>query len=240
MGLARRFGKIGLSLGASRQDQILPDDPLLEQTSYQFNITPSYYLSDTYSVFLRNSYGLFYPTDPSRPNVTGYSSELGVSGQLTPNVSGSVSAGYAHSYVEATPTSPAQNIDGISSTVSLHYAGGLRPNTSHTISFFRSPGVTAALQSANVTEVTGINYTITHQMNSNVTLSPQIQWTHLRSLSGTPQETADLLALGITLRRVFTKHLTGTLGYLHQSRSSNIPLSSYDANRVNAYLTYSF
>jgi hypothetical protein len=240
LNVSRRFGQTGLALGASRGDQIYPDDPFLEQTTYSFSITPSFYLREGFSVFLANTYGLYYPSDPAKASSSGYSSSIGVAGQITPNLFGSISVGYAHSTIDAVGTNTAQNIDGISSTMAVTYAQGLRPNTSHTISVFRSPGITAALQNANITEVTGVAYTISHRLNARLTLSPSIQWTHLQSLSGTPAETADLLGFGFSLQRTFTRHLSGVIQYLHQSRTSNLPSSSYDANRITANLTYTF
>lgn len=240
LNVSRRFGQTGLAFAASRGDQIYPNDPFLEQTTYSFSITPSLYLREGFSVFLANTYGLYYPTDPARASSSGYTSSIGVAGQITPNLFGSISVGYAHSTIDAVGTNAAQNIDGISSTMAITYAQGLRPNTSHTISLFRSPGVTAALQDANVTEVTGIAYTISHRLNAHLTLSPSIQWTHLQSLSGTPQETTDIVGFGINLNRTFTSHLNGSIGYLYQSRTSNLPLNSYDVNRVTANLNYTF
>jgi uncharacterized protein (PEP-CTERM system associated) len=130
------------------------------------------------------------------------------------------------------------NIDGVSSTVSLNYAHPLRPNTTHTLSVFRSPGV-ALLRNTSLTEATGVNYLISHRLNRYVTISPNVGWVHLKSLSGTT-EVADILQVGFGLGRQFTKHLSTSLTYRYQLRSSNLPNSSYDVNDVSLSANYSF
>lgn len=242
MNVSKRFGKIGLSLGASRSDQITPDDPLVEQTSYSFFVSPAFFLRENYSVFLRSSYGIFEPADPTRRSSTGFTEEVGVSGQIAQNLSGSISAGYAQSQLASNTVTgaPALTVGGISSTLALSYAKGLRPNTSYTLSFFRSPGITAALQSSDITEVSGVNLAVTHRLNNRVTVTPIVGWVHLEDVSGDAGETADIVSVGISFVRFFTRHLTGTLGYTYQTRMSNISGSSYEVNRIGVNLTYNF
>lgn len=235
----RQLGKFAVTFAAQRYDTFFPDDPNQEETDYQFSFTPSFSLREGYSVFVRNSYGLVYLNDPLLRDSTGFSSEAGVNGQITPSLFGTISLGWSHSELAATSTSAVDHIDGVSSTVSVSYTHPLRPNTTHSLSFFRSPGVALLLKDSSITETTGLSYMLSHRLNRSLTLSPEVSWTHLKSLSGT-LEVADLIQIGVGLQRTFTKHLSSTLSYRYQKRESNISNSSYVVNEVSLNANYTF
>lgn len=261
----RQFGRFALTLATGRTDKIFPDDPSLEEVQYQFSLTPAFYLRENYSIFLRNSVGLVYPKEMTRQETIGISSEVGVSGQVTPYLNGSVSVGFAHSHLLAktfqidqggifggafdTTTIPADNVDGITSTLALNYSHPLRPNTTYQISAFRSPGVTAVLQNSNITETYGVNLSIQQRLSSSVTLTPTISWTHAADLSRKTTtggvslgsgEVTDLVAVGLGLNRVLTRKLTANFSYRFQARSSNLANASYEDNRITLDFNYSF
>lgn len=143
--------------------------------------------------------------------------------------------------MEASGTNRAQNINGVDSNVTLSYTHPLRPNTTHSISFYRNPGVALLLLNSSITQATGVNYTISHRLNRYLTLSPQVGWVHLVSLFGpTTLETADLIQVGFGLQRTFTEHLTGTFSYLRQMRDSNIPQNAYNVDEVSVSANYTF
>ena len=235
----RQLGKFAVTLATSRNDNWFPNDPSQEETDYQFSFTPSFSLREGYSVFLRNSYGITLLADPTLRDSTGISIEAGVNGQISPSLNGTISLGWSHSELAATKTNAVDHIDGISSTVSVSYTHPLRPNTTHTIAFFRSPGVTLLLKDSNITETTGFAYIIAHRLSRHLTLSPNVTWTHLQSLSGS-KEIADLMQVGFSLDRQFTKHLSSSVTYRYQLRSSNLPNSSYQVNDVSLNFNYSF
>ncbi|HTS19654.1 MAG TPA: outer membrane beta-barrel protein [Verrucomicrobiae bacterium] len=235
----RQFGKFSTTFAAQRYDYIFPSDASQEETDYEFSFTPSFMLAQGYSVFMRTSGGLTYLSDPTLQDSTGYSIDFGVNGQLTPSLSGTISLGFTHDYLEANGTNTAHNIDGVDSNLILSYTHPLRPNTTHSISFYRDPGVALLLKSSSITQATGVNYTISQRLNQYLTLSPQIGWTHLESLFST-HEVADLIQVGFGLQRTFTKHLTGSFSYLYQTRDSNIAANSYDVNEVTVTANYTF
>ena len=236
----RQFGRFSVTAATQRSDKINPDDPDLEETAYLFSLTPAFYFRENYSIFWRNSIGINDLTAPSQRDSVGYSSEIGVSGQITPQLVGSVSVGYAHTTIEANGTNAVDNVDGISSTIALSYAHPLRPNTTHSLSFYRSPGVTALLKDTAVTEVTGVSYTISHRLSRYITLSPTIAYSHLEAIGGTSNEKTDLVQASIALSRSFTRHLSGNINYYYQLRSSNLDNGSYYVNKVVVNLTYTF
>ena len=236
---SRQLGKFATTFAVQRNDNFFPDDPDQEETDYQFSFTPSFTLREGYSVFLRNSYGITQLADPMLRDSTGITIEAGVNGQITPSLNGTISLGWSHSELAATATNGIDHIDGISSTMSVSYTHPLRPNTTHSIAFFRSPGVSLLLKDSSITETTGLAYTIAHRLNRFVTLSPNITWTHLQSLSGS-KEIADIYQVGFGLSRQFTKHLSASFGYRYQVRSSNLPNSSYDVNDITVSGNYSF
>jgi uncharacterized protein (PEP-CTERM system associated) len=101
--------------------------------------------------------------------------------------------------------------------------------------------VTLLLQNSSLTEVTGLSYTISHRLNRYLTLSPNINWSHLKSLAGSQTlEVADIVQVGFGLQRQFTQHLTGSMGYFYQLRSSNLPNASYAVNDVTISANYAF
>jgi hypothetical protein len=252
----RPFGRTALSFGANRQDRFFPDDPILDETQYSFSVTPSFFLRENYSVFVRAIYGITEFEDPRQRDIRGYSVEVGVSGQITPSINGTLAVGWAHAELEPVTinvpggifdgifedtTLGKDNIDGISSTVALSYTQPLRPNTTHSISVFRSPGVTATLRQSNIQEVTGVTYSLTHRLRSDVVLSPSVVWTHLEDVGrGGAGEKADLLTLGVALGRQFGRKLSGSIFYRFQLRSSNLSGASFEANRFGGSLTYTF
>jgi hypothetical protein len=237
----KQLGKFATTFAGQRYDTWFPDDPNQEQINYQFSFTPSLTFREGYSVFLRNSYGLVYVNDPNLQDSTGYSIDAGVNGQITPSLSGTISVGWSHSDLSAAGTNHAQQFDGVDSNVTLSYTHPLRPNTMHSLSFYRSPGVTLLLQNSSLTEVTGLSYTISHRLNRYLTLSPNVNWSHLKSLAGSQTlEVADIIQVGFGLQRQFTKHLSGSLGYFHQIRQSNLPNASYDVNDVTISANYAF
>ena len=235
----RQFGKFSMTFAAQRSDYIYPSDSSQEQTDYQFSFTPSFMLAPGYSVFMRTSGGLTYVHDPKLQNSAGYSLDFGVNGQITPSLNGTIELGWTHEYLDANGTNMAHNIDGVDSTLTLSYTHPLRPNTTHSISFYRNPGVALLLTDSSITQATGVNYTISHRINKCLTLSPMIGWAHFEALYST-HEVADLVQVGFGLQRTFTKHLTGSFSYLYQSRGSNISASTYDVNEVSATANYTF
>jgi hypothetical protein len=183
----RQFGRFSLTLAGQRTDIWAPQDIDLVETDYQVSITPAWYLRENVSVFLRNSYGLVFPDDPMRQMVTYYSSEVGIAGVITPSLNGTVSIGFAHDHFDAVtlsgtnsgifggifggkPIRPPSNLDGIISTLALNYTHPLRPNTTYSLSFFRTPGLTAVLKNSNATQSTGVNLNITHRLSADLTL----------------------------------------------------------------------
>jgi hypothetical protein len=235
----RQLGKFSATFAAQRTDDFYPSDPTLEQTDYVFSFTPAYYLREGYSVFVRTSYGINDLADITLRDSTGYSIDLGLNGQITKSLNGTISLGWSHLDLEATRTNDVQRIDGVDATVSLSYTHPLRPNTTHSLSFFHSPGISLGLENSSIQQTTGINYTLSHRLNRFMTLAPSVGWTHLESLSGS-REIADIIVVGFRLERQFTKKLTGSFAYQFQTRSSNLSGQSYDVNDVTVNLNYTF
>lgn len=256
IGATRNFGRVAISFGIDRQDKFSPDQPELEEARYQASFTPAFFFRDNYSVFWRNSVGLVEPQAITRQESMGWSSEVGLSGQITPYLNGVISVGFAHSHLFAKRVGPGEgifggifdpeilpedNIDGISSNFGLTYSHPLRPNTSYSVSFFRSPGVTAVLNKSSIQETTGATLGIAHRLTPLITLSPVMSWTHAEDVSKTGAgEKTDLFALDVNVGRPFSRNLSGRLSYRFQNRSSNIEGNSYYVNRITATLTYRF
>jgi hypothetical protein len=234
-----QLGKFAVTFAAQRYDTYFPSDEDQEETDYTFSFTPSFTLREGYSVFIRTAYGLTYLEDPLLQNSQGYSTDIGLSGQITPSLNGTISGGWTHEELEAAGTNRASSINGIDSTVTLSYTHPLRPNTTHSISFFRNPGVALLLKNSSITQATGVNYTISHRLNRYVTLSPNVSYTYLKSLSGS-MEIADYISVGFTLQRGFTQRLTGTFAYQYLVRTSNLPDASYTVNDISLNLNYRF
>ncbi|NQU10249.1 outer membrane beta-barrel protein [bacterium] len=245
---SRQFGRLAWGLGVSRDDIWYPDTPDEDVTSHQFSVTPSYMLTRRYSVFWQNTYGIVDFAGPTRRDSTGWSSLVGVSGQLTRHVSGSASVGWSHSTLEPVNlpgnVSGEDNIDGLSSQVNLNFARPLRPNTVYSISLYRSPGVTAVMRDSDITEITGVTLQLAHRLSRTLTLSPTVSYEYLRDLGdkipGVKQETAGIIRLGVGLDRVFTRKLNGYFRYIYQTRDSSLNGQSYDVNRVTFGLHYTF
>lgn len=255
IGVTRNFGKIAVTLQGFRTDRFSPDQPDLEETQYQAAVTPAYFFRENYSIFWRNSVGRVEPGS-SRPSSVGWASEVGLNGQITPYLSGTISIGFAHSHLESIKLGPGDgifggifdrrvvpedNVDGISSTLSLSYSHPLRPNTTYSLSFFRSPGVTAVLNESNIQAIQGANLAIAHRLNSRVILQPGFNYTHVEDVGNQGAgEVVDLFSASIQLTRDFTSRLSGRLNYRYQIRSSNIALKSYEANRIDGSLHFTF
>ena len=235
----RQLGRFSTTFAAQRMDDIYPSDPSLEQVDYVFSFTPAYFLREGYSVFIRNSYGINELSDPTLRDSTGYSVDLGVNGQITKGLNGTVSLGWSHLDLAATKTNGVQSIDGVDAAVSLSYTHPQRPSTTHTLSFFHSPGISLGLENSSIQETTGLNYTIAHRLNRYMTVAPSIGWTHLKSLSGS-SEIADIIVVGVSLQRQITKKLTGSFAYQYQTRNSNLSGQSYDVNEVTVNMNYTF
>jgi hypothetical protein len=191
-------------------------------------------------VFLSATYGFNEYSDSERRESAGISLSIGLSGQIMQSLSGSISVGYAVTDIEAGRTNDAERVDGVTSSIGLSYAHPLRPNTTHGISFSRSPGITAILEDSDLTEVTGISYTISHLLSREITLTPSIGWFHAEDIGGSTGEIVDTIDIGFGLSKRFTRQLSGSMNYRFQSRSSNLKGQSYDTNRINISLTYTF
>jgi Putative beta-barrel porin 2 len=235
----RQLGKFSTTFAAQRADYFFPDDPSLEQTDYLFSFTPAYLFREGYSVFIRNSYGINYLSDPTLRDSTGYSVDVGVNGQITKSLNGTISVGWAHLDLDATKTNGIDHIDGVDAAVSLSYMQPQRPNTTHTLSVFHSPGISLGLENSSITAVTGVNYTLAHRLSRYLTIEPSVGWTHLESVDGTG-EIADLVVAGFRLERRFTEKLTGSFAYQYQTRNSNLSDQSYNVNDVSINFNYTF
>jgi hypothetical protein len=235
----RQLGRYSATFSAQRMDDFYPSDSSLQQVDYVFSFTPAYVFREGYSVFIKNSYGINDLADPNLRDSTGYSFDVGVNGQISKSLNGTISVGWAHLDLAATKTNGVQSIDGVDAAVSLSYTQPFRPNTTHTLSFFHSPGITLGLDNSSIQEATGVNYTLSHRLSRYMTISPSIGWTQLDSLSGS-REIADVTVVGISLQRQFTKKLTGTMAYQYQTRSSNLSGQSYNVNEVTINLNYTF
>lgn len=250
--IGRRFGRLGLNLTGSRSDKWLPDDPLQEETTYTVSLTPSYFLRDGYALFVSGSLFWTERPDPLRSDVEGYSVSAGVTGQITQNLSGSASVGYSHLTLvnrrQLNPTPPPtylplgdDNVDGITSTIALNYSNPLRPNTTYSLSFSRSPGITAALENSDITEATSVTLAIAHRLSRYVTLAPVVSWIYLEDVSDTGDgEKTHIIQVRTGLSRQFGRKLRGDITHTFQTRNSNLAGQSYDVNTVTVTLSYQF
>jgi len=238
----RRFGRFALTLAAQRSDKWAPSMPSTEESINSFSITPSVFLQENFSVFWANSIGFVFPEDlKTRSNGINMTSTIGVAGQITPVLSGSIGVGYVHSefdsIVTATGPQPGGKTDGVSANVGLSYAHPLRPNTAHSISLTYSPGVTATLNNSNFQTSYGGAYTIAHRLNAYLTLSPQVSWMRTISEGGLSHSEMDMMAVQIALSRSFGSHLSGTINCRHQETSGQ---TSYKVNIISLQLNYMF
>ncbi len=242
----RRFGLFALTLSGQRSDKWAPQNPSTDETTYSFLVTPSVFLRETLSVFWANSVGFVFPKDHiSRSDGINLTSMVGVSGMITPAISGSVGVGYAHSQFDPVQSHTATNsasggTDGVTANIGLSYANPLRPNTTHAISMFYSPGVTATMLDSNYQTTYGTTYSITHLLSRSLTMAPQVGWTHSQSESGLSQQAYDIIFVGVNFSRTFTRHLTGILTYRYQDRMSPQPNQNYQVNEVRVNFQYTF
>jgi hypothetical protein len=256
MTVSRNFGKAVISLQGERRDIFSPKNPEDEETVYQFSITPALLIRDRYSLFWANTYALTYQQDPDSQDSEGWSSAVGISGMLTPQLSGSISVGYAHTSIKKKVIGPGDgifggifdkkflrpdNVDGITSSIGLSYVNPLNPYTTYSISVFNSPGVTAVLKDSSITEVYGVSLGINHLLTPTITLSPGFTWTHAEYVGrDSAGEVTDLFSARLTLSRRFTANLSGSMDYQYILRDSNLPGSSYYVNRFAIRMTYMF
>ena len=244
--VTRQFGRTAISLAAQRVDRSDSQNSSIDETDYMFSVTPSVYLQKTFSVFWSNTVGLILPNDTtSRSQGMNLTSMVGVSGLITPAISGSVGVGYSHSQFDAinTPAKniPAQEMDGPTANIGLNYNHPLRPNTTHSLSMFYTPGITAMMNNSNYQTSYGANYSIAHRLNRDITLIPRVQWTHTEDASsGGSGEVYDMISTGLGLSRPFGKRLTGTFEYRYQTRMSTLATGSYDCNVIRLTFNYNF
>jgi len=242
----RRFGRFALTLSGTRMDKWAPETPSTEETVYSFSVTPSVFLQESFSVFWANSVGFVFPHDyTTRSDGFNLTSMVGVSGIITPAISGSVGIGFVHSQFDPVNSGTSTNdagsgTDGITANIGLNYTQPLRPNTTHSFRGFYSPGVTATMSRSNYQTTYGATYTIAHRLNRDVTVMPNIAWMHSQSESGPEQQEYDMLSIGVNLNRRFTRRFSGSVTYRHQQRMSPQPGQSYEVNDVRISFGYSF
>jgi len=243
----RRFGRVALSLSGSRNDKWSPANPSTEETVYSFAVTPSVFLQESFSVFWANSVGFIFPKDrTSRSDGINVSTMVGVSGVITPSISGSVGIGFVHSQFDPVNSGTSTNnagsgTDGITANIGLSYTQPLRPNTTHNLQGFYSPGVTATMNNSNYQTTYGARYVISHRLGHGITLMPNIGWTHSQSEGGaSAKQEYDLLSIGVSLSRTFTRHLNAMITYRHQERTSPQQGQGYQVNDLRISFNYSF
>jgi Putative beta-barrel porin 2 len=244
----RSFGKSELGLGFERIDKI-SSAKTMSETDYQFSVTPGWILRENYKLFWANTYGLVFPESDNytRQDVENYTSEIGVSGQITPYFNGSISAGYGLSHLNEKAEPGTTNVlhsqwtGGPSASMTGSYTHPLKPNTTYSIGAYYSPGVTALLSSSSAQSVLGVTVSVAHRLTPNLTLAPTVQWTSTSSIGGSNSgEKVDMISLGIGLNRQFTRHLSASIDYKYIDKASNLPLNTYDVSRITAQATYTF
>ena len=253
----RQFGRFALTLAGQRTDIWAPQDISLAETDYLFSLTPAWYLRENVSLFVRNSYGLVYPDYYARQLVSFWSSELGISGVITPSLTGTISLGFAHDHFQnVTLPGPGQGIfggiynrqvigasdlDGITSTLGLNYTHPLRPNTTYSLTFIRTPGVTAVLINSSATQVTGVTLSITDKLTPSLTLQPILSFQDLVDVGNAGAgEHADLWSVTMALYKQLGPKWTGDLNFLHTSRTSNLVGATYDDDQFTIAFSYTF
>ncbi|MEI6083978.1 MAG: hypothetical protein WCS70_06720 [Verrucomicrobiota bacterium] len=259
VGLTRNFGRASITFGGGRRDTIAPSEPSLEETVYNFSVTPAFLIRENYSIFWSTSYSLTYQADSQLQDSYGYSSSVGVNGQLTPYLNGTVSVGYSYAHLKTQVIGPgsgifggifdpvtlrADNIEGVTTTIALSYAHPLNPNTSYSISVFNSPGVTSTLTDSSIQSSYGGGLNITHQLTPSTTLSPSFNYFHSqdagRQPPGATAQSTDVFSAQMRLSRTITSRITVTMDYQYILRSSNLPGGNYYVNQVNVYTGYTF
>jgi hypothetical protein len=203
-------------------------------------------LQEHFSVFWANSVGFIYPEDYSaRSDGINMTSMIGVAGQITPAISGTVGIGYVHSQFEPVHSSTSTNsvgsgMDGVSASIGLSYTHPLRPSTTHSIGGYYSPGVTATMNQSNYQTSYGVTYSITHRLSRAMTVSPKIVWSHTQSEGGLTLMQYDVINIGMVFTRSFTRSLYGTLEFTHTLHTSPEPIQNYEVNRVRLNFNYMF
>jgi hypothetical protein len=136
------------------------------------------------------------------------------------------------------PNSPAQQISGLNAVTSLNYAHPLRPNTTHSMSFAYSPGITALLEDSNVQESYAAAYTLTHRLNHGLVLAPTINWNFIRDIgTGGSGEATHLIRAGFSLGGNLTDRINASMNYFYQARLSNLPEETYNAHQLTVSLS---
>jgi hypothetical protein len=253
---SRNFGRSSINFAASRQDKFSPDTPETEETNYQFSVTPSFLIRENYSIFWATTFGVYLPKDNTKQESRGVTTAIGVSGQLTPYLSGNISVGYGISWLDRVVLGPGDGIfggifdkrdipddqvNGITSSIGLNYGHPLSPNTTYSISVFRSPGVTAVLKDSNITEIYGVNLGLSHRLRPTVTLSPTFGWVHAEDVGkGGDGEVTDLFFFAIGFSRQLTSRVAFTADYRFQHRLSNLEGEDYLVNQVTCKFRYTF
>ena len=254
--VGRDLGKSGIDFSLQRIDKIAPTTPSLSETDYQVSATPWISLRENYRLFWSNAYGLVFPRDHLKQDVQSITTSLGVSGQITPAFTGSLSLGYGISHlVEKNlgpgqgifggifdPTTlPAQNLGGISSSLAGSYTHPLHPSTTYSVSVYHSPGVTALLSASSIQSVTGVSLSLAHQLTKQTVITLPIQFTNLQAegISST-HEKENLISSGMVLSRQISGHMSWTATYQYVARFSNLPNSTYDTTVVSLMMTYQY
>jgi len=254
--VGRDLGKSGIDFSLLRTDKIAPTSQSLSETDYQVSATPWISLRENYRLFWSNAYGLVFPGDPLKQEVRSITTSVGVSGQITPAFTGSLSLGYGVSHlVEKTlgpgqgifggifdpNTLPAQNLGGISSSLAGSYTHPLHPSTTYSISVYHSPGVTALLSASSIQSVTGVSLSLAHQLTAKTVITLPIQYTNLQSLGiSSSHETENLISTGMSFSRQISDHMSWIATYQYVARFSNLPNSTYDTTLVSMIMNYHF
>jgi len=243
IGANRQFGRLGITTGIARTDKWAPSEPDTEEAVHTISFTPSLAISEYHSLFWSHTVGITLPDDPTRSKSIGYSTTVGVSGRLTQTLNGSIGVGWTHTHLSAinSPTTnvPPQDLDGPNAVLALNFAHPLRPNTTHSMSFAYSPGVTALLNDSNVQESYAATYSLTHRMNRQAVLSPSVNWTFVQDLStaGSGEATHQVRA-GLAFSTPLMNNVDSTMNYFYQTRLSNLPVETYDAHQLTVTVSW--
>ena len=254
--LERNLGKAGIAFQLQRIDKIAPTTPTFNETDYQVTVTPSFRLRENYQIFWSTAYGMVFPEALARQNVQSITSSVGVSGQITPTFTGSISLGYSFSHISEKvlgpgsgifggiydPTVlPAANIPGINAMMAGSYTHPLHPNTTYSVSIFHSPGVTALLSQSSVQSVTGLSLSLAHQLTQKTVLMPTVQFENIDAVGiSSSHEHEQLLSVQMSLSRQISDHMSWSAQYQYVLRVSNLPNSSYDSTVGTVMMNYHF
>ena len=255
--LERNLGRASIAFTLDRIDKLAPSQPSLAETDYQVSVTPSFKLRENYQVFWGTTYGLVFPEDRTRQNVQSLTSSIGVSGQITPAFSGSLSLGYGVSHLSEKVLGPgqegvfggifnplvlpAQNFGGISSSLAGSYTHPLHPNTTYSVSVAHSPGITALLSSSSIQSITSVSLALAHQLTQKTVLMPLIQYSNIQALGvSSNHEQENLISMQMGLSRSISEHLQWSATYQYVSRISNLPLMTYSTTLATVLANYHF